>query len=278
MTRLKKTAKKIKFWKYQSEGNDFVMVHDVPRSKLQNAQIVRRLCDRVLGIGADGAIFLEKNKKGWQWNFFNEDGSTPKMCGNGAKCTAAWLRRHGDKRAKSWSWQTKLGTARGEAGRGDLMWVRWPMPSSAPDRSIVVELGEILEGLNERGLAYLAFIDTGIPHLVLVNHESWTDTDRSTVNEQLRHHRAFGKAGTNVTWHSLGTGASVTFERGVEGETLACGTGAIAIHRALEDMGRGKKESQLQFPGGKLFVKRDAAGELWLGGAPAEVFSGELTL
>jgi diaminopimelate epimerase len=267
-----------KFWKYQSEGNDFVIVHDSKSKALQKPKSLQKICNRVTGIGANGAIFMNKTSKGWAWSFYNEDGSTADMCGNGAKCAALWLKKHGEPQKKSWHWNSSLGQVNGEPGKGDIMWVKWPIASKPPNTAVVQELGELLDGLNERGLAYLAFINTGIPHLVMVNHESWTPTDRSSLNEQLRHHLIFGTPGTNVSWHSLGTGESVTFERGVEAETNACGTGALAIFRALEDMGRAKSQATLKFPGGKLFAKKDKNGEYWLGGTPTEVFSGEISL
>ncbi len=277
MKTLKSKKEKTKFWKYQSEGNDFIIFRDLNAKKFQNAKAIRTLCNRVSGVGADGIIFLNKTPKGWGWKFYNQDGSSADMCGNGAKCAAQWLRLHGEPRKKSWQWQSSLGEVMAQPGKGDVMWVKWPIKNKAPNKAIVNELGEILDGLNERGLAYLAFVDVGIPHLVLINHETWTSTDRIALNEQLRRHPTFGKPGTNVSWHSLASGDSVTFERGVEAETLACGTGAIAIFKALEDMGRAKSSgASLAFPGGKLLAKRDKTASYWLGGVPREVFLGEL--
>lgn len=266
-----------RFWKYQSEGNDFVILETAAaKHRLETTSHIKALAHRIHGIGANGVIFMQKKAKGWHWRFYNEDGSTAKMCGNGAKCIALWLKNNGgNPRDSQWQWQSALGTVRSEMA-GSLMWVTWPIADLAPKQEIITELGEILDGLNERGLAYIAAIDVGIPHLVLVNHESWTSTDRAALNEQLRHHPIFGKAGTNVSWHSLSTGESVTFERGVEAETLACGTGAIAIFKALEDMGRTKSRSVLKFPGGSLHVKRERDRSLWLGGKPREVFAGEI--
>lgn len=270
-----KRKTKIKFWKYQSEGNDFVIVDATKLNDLKGQRQIATLCNRVRGVGANGLILAKKTKPGWVWDFFNEDGSRADMCGNGAKCFASWLQNHGDPRKKKWTWKSRLGEVQADAGSGGLMWVKWPIADNAPRCDVIHELGLLVEGLNERGLAYIAAINTGIPHLVLVNHESWTQTDRSALNHELRTHSAFGSAGTNVTWHSLATNESVTFERGVEAETLACGTGAIAIYKALSDMNSAPTKASFDFPGGTLFVKKDSSGALWLGGKPVEVFYGE---
>lgn len=266
-------SKLTKFWKCQSEGNDFVLL-DGRRAKTPSKATIRRLCHRITGIGANGLIVMNHTAKGWSWKFFNEDGSTADMCGNGAKCAALWLKTHGEPRKKEWQWQSALGPVSANSANGQRLWVQWPIKDALPNTRIVEALEDLLDGLNERGLAYIASIDVGIPHLVLVNHESWSVSDRNALNEQLRHHSVFGKPGTNVSWHSLATGESVTFERGVEAETLACGTGAIAIFRALEDMKLATSKATLKFPGGNLLVKREKNG-LWLGGQPQITFLGQ---
>lgn len=277
----KKTLNKVhnhRFWKYQSEGNDFVIL-TAPSGKhpLENTRSIRHMCNRITGVGANGVIVLVgKPGKPWIWRFYNEDGSQAKMCGNGAKCAALWLNNHGGFKKGSIKWMSRVGPVEATTDSSNKTWVTWPINFTEPNKKILLDLGEILDGLNERGLAYLAHINTGVPHLVFINHEAWSQTDRSALSAQLRNHPIFGKEGTNVSWHSLSTGESVTFERGVEAETLACGTGALAIFLALEDMKRKPPSKGQKFPGGFLPVKRGQENKLWLGGKPQEVFVGEI--
>jgi len=254
---------------YDSEGNSFLITEASLESPQLSKVDVQKICQETTSKSVDGLIVMSKNTKSkWIWCMYNNDGTIADMCGNGAKCVALWLSARDSKNNGEYEWMSKVGKIRAKLENDFSVWVTWPMNTSM-DKSVVGELEEIMDGLNERGLAHVSAVNTGVPHLVMVNHEVWTDTDRVTLNHNLRSHRYFGEAGTNVTWHSLKNSESVSYERGVEDETLACGTGALAVFLAVEDY-KSKKlsEEAFVFPGGTLRVKRDDEGNLWLGGNP----------
>ena len=139
---------------------------------------------------------------------------------------------------------------------------------------------EFLLGFNDRGFAGAYLFDVGVPHLVLINFEVWNEQDRAANGSMLRAHESLGSEGANVTWLSRKTFETVTFERGVEKETLACGSGAMAAFLAMEVMEKEQgdtpaKKYSLRFPGGTLTVFREAS-KLWLSGPVRVVFKGEL--
>mgnify|MGYP000906943007 CR=1 FL=1 len=270
------------FWKLEGAGNDFVFFESKPPARA--TAFVRELCDRRLGIGADGAVFLWSQKGRWQWSFRNPDGSEAEVCGNAARCVALWLFKRKPK-AKQVEWRGLVGDFKGETkGRGYR--VRWPLPPAA-FRDLNPEfLEELTSGLNDRGLSGVYSVNVGNPHLVLLNHGEWNRQDRAASSAHLRSHPDLGPAGSNVTWVSKkGDDAKpiyevVTFERGVEAETLACGSGALAAFQALrryaEENGLAPpRRLDLRFPGGTLQVEESPEG-LWLAGPAREVFRGEL--
>jgi|ERR1051325_2805546 diaminopimelate epimerase len=212
----------LEFSKMNGAGNDFVLVDGRGlKSNLSRDQIVR-LCDRHRGVGADGVIILRpcaSGKASWAWEFYNSDGSTGEMCGNGARCFARFV-------------QKQVG-AKGdftfETGAGIIA-------AHFEDAQVTVDLTEPKNlRLNERlalstGPATIHSVDTGVPHAVLFV----PDTDQAMVGQlgpEIRRHAHFAPRGTNVNFvQILGPGRIRvrTFERGVEGETLACGTGVTA--------------------------------------------------
>jgi diaminopimelate epimerase len=227
-------------------GNDFVLIDNRLRQmELQPAQIVR-LCDRHKGVGADGVIILvpcTSGKADWAWDFYNSDGSSAEMCGNGARCFARFVRRltGGDGPI---SFETRAGviTARfkgdkvaadlrlhsGHAGRTEV-----PRPQG-DDVTVNLTPPKDLR-LRQQvplalGVAKISSLDTGVPHAVLFV----PDADKAMVTllgAEIRNHPHFAPKGTNVNFvQVLGPGRIRvrTYERGVEGETLACGTGVTA--------------------------------------------------
>src|ERR1043166_4796141 len=212
----------LEFTKMNGAGNDFVLIDNRAQSlKLTTEQIVR-LCDRHRGVGADGAIILVPSKSGkadWAWDFYNNDGSVGEMCGNGARCFARFV-------------QKKTGANRGftfETGAGIIT-------AHFEDDRITVNLTtpQALR-LNEHvllsiGQQTIHSLNTGVPHAVLFV----PDADKAMVQQlgpEIRRHTHFAPRGTNVNFVQLLEPGRIrvrTFERGVEGETLACGTGVTA--------------------------------------------------
>ena len=212
----------LEFTKMNGAGNDFVLVDGRDgKLKLSCDQVVR-LCDRHRGVGADGVVILipcASGKADWAWEFFNSDGSVGEMCGNGARCFGRFIQRRthtgGDV-----TFETLAGviTAR---FHGALVTVNLTPP-------VDLRLDQRISLAS--GVQTIHSIDTGVPHAVLFV----PDADQAMVLElgpEIRRHPHFAPRGTNVNFvQVLGPGSIRvrTFERGVEGETLACGTGVTA--------------------------------------------------
>ncbi|MCB9257284.1 MAG: diaminopimelate epimerase [Chitinophagales bacterium] len=202
----------IKFAKYQGAGNDFVLIDN--RQKLfpeGNSVLINKLCDRRFGIGADGLILLE-NKDSYHFSmvYYNSDGRESTMCGNGGRCLVAFARHLG----------IEFTEAKFSAIDGDHY--------AFIDENNLVHLGmmdvDSIEQINEQDY----FLNTGSPHYVRIVDEFPDNFE--AVAKQVRHSKRFDKEGVNVNFIKLNSEGLIirTFERGVEGETLACGTGAVA--------------------------------------------------
>jgi len=203
-------------------GNDFVLIDNRSRKiQLQPAQIAR-LCDRHKGVGADGVILLipcPSGKADWAWDFYNSDGSSAEMCGNGARCFARFARRLTGVDGPL-SFETRAGviTARFQ---GDRVTVNLTPPRDLRLRQEIALTAGPVE---------LHSLDTGVPHAVLFV----PDADQAMVQPlgaEIRRHPRFAPRGTNVNFVQVlepGQIRARTYERGVEGETLACGTGVTA--------------------------------------------------
>ena len=211
---------RIPFAKMVGTGNDFVVVDARRRAlaRLANAwpAISRAACDRRTGIGADGLLVLEPSRVAQiRMRVFNPDGSEAEMCGNGARCVARYL-------GGSVTIQTKAGVLSARV-RGARVAMRMTDPTELQlSRSLTVG----------RGRHRVGFINTGVPHAVVpVTRLDAMDVER--VGRGLRRHRAFSPRGANIDFiqpdaRRKGALRVRTYERGVEAETLACGTGVAA--------------------------------------------------
>ncbi|HEV7926340.1 MAG TPA: diaminopimelate epimerase [Verrucomicrobiae bacterium] len=212
----------LEFTKMNGAGNDFVLIDNRSRqTELQPAQIVR-LCDRHKGVGADGVILLVpcvSGKADWAWDFYNSDGSSAEMCGNGARCFARFVRRltGGDGPI---SFETRAGVITALFKDSNVTVNLTPPKDLKLRQQVPLTLG----------VAKINSLDTGVPHAVLFV----PDADKAMVSilgAEIRNHPHFAPKGTNVNFvQVLGQGRIRvrTYERGVEGETLACGTGVTA--------------------------------------------------
>ncbi len=213
--------KGIAFSKLNGSGNDFLLIDD-RREALKGFDLpafVRKVCDRSRSIGADGTIFIGRSKRAdFRWDFFNADGSVAEMCGNGGRCAARFAveRRIARRRL---AFETMAGLIRAEVS-GRRVKLQMTRPHG-------MALGKSLT-LKGRKVAY-SFVNTGVPHAVIFVPDLAT-IDLMGVGRGVRTHRAFAPRGTNVDFVRVRDGAVFvrTYERGVEGETLACGTGAVA--------------------------------------------------
>lgn len=209
------------FTKMNGAGNDFVMIDNrAGEVRLQPEQIVR-ICDRHRGVGADGILLLEKGANGadFRMRYYNRDGGEAEMCGNGARCFARFANKIAGAPEKI-SFQTPAGLIRGEL-HDELVTLQMSEPKGL---RLGVEL--VAKGQKER----LHFINSGVPHVV-VPVSKVDDVDVRRKGEAIRRHEMFSPAGANVNFIEKGGAQKIivrTYERGVEDETLACGTGVVA--------------------------------------------------
>ena len=212
---------KLQFTKMNGAGNDFVMLDNRAGDlQLDRAQIAQ-LCDRHRGIGADGVLIVEPATNGadFRMRYYNADGGEAEMCGNGARCFARYAQRVAGQRDKV-SFETPAGVI-GAALEGEAVTLRMSDPQDF-DRDVEV----FVLGAHVRG----SYMDSGVPHMV-VPVPAIDDVDVRQLGSALRHHERFAPRGANVNFlEERGPGAIAirTYERGVEDETLACGTGVVA--------------------------------------------------
>lgn len=211
----------LKFTKMNGSGNDFIVLDNRQRQiqAADKAKLAQKLCQRRLAIGADGMIFLETSHQAdARMDFYNADGSNGEMCGNGLRCFARFANEAGIC-PRMMRVETDAGLYVAQIEENKQVRLAMP-PVELPKRNLALQ-----------GLPILDFITVGVPHAVVIDSDSWTwpDTILHDQGMSIRHHKFFPK-GTNVNFVSRDKDLLRvrTFERGVEGETLACGTGVTA--------------------------------------------------
>src|SRR5688572_7227955 len=212
----------VRFTKMNGAGNDFVLI-DNRRGEVKLApEDVARICHRQRGVGADGLMLLipaRQGKADWAWDFYNNDGSTAEMCGNGARCFARFIQKHAGANGRT-SFETIAGVI-GATFEGDRVRVNLTPPKD-------LRLNEQVD--LSIGKTAIHSLNTGVPHAVIFV----PDADKAMVQNigpEVRFHKHFAPRGTNVNFVQVLAPAKIrvrTYERGVEGETLACGTGVTA--------------------------------------------------
>jgi diaminopimelate epimerase len=210
------------FTKMNGAGNDFVMLDNRDGSLALTDTQIARLCDRHRGVGADGLLLVEKpeSQADFRMRYYNADGREAEMCGNGARCFARFV----DKLAPAENGKLTFETPAGAISAtlcGDQVSLAMSQPGPFAE-------GVELDAAGEKLTVYS--INTGVPHAVVLV-EDLDGTDVHNLGAALRHHHHFQPRGTNVNFvRQLGPQdlAIRTYERGVEAETLACGTGVVA--------------------------------------------------
>jgi diaminopimelate epimerase len=219
----------LQFTKMNGAGNDFVMLDNRARAYALDPATIARLCDRHRGVGADGLIAVEPAENGadFRMRYYNADGGEAEMCGNGARCFARFASRLVGG-AETVSFETMAGVVTARL-LGDLVRLQMSQPR---DMTLGTPLGV-------HGQTFTVhFVNTGVPHAVVVV-EDLASVDVVGLGAALRYHEHFAPRGTNANFIAVegpGRLAIRTYERGVEGETLACGTGVCAaalVHSAL---------------------------------------------
>ena len=267
--------KKIPFYKMSGAGNDFIIIDNRNRivADTELSGFIASVCRRKMSVGADGLILIEASDKcDFRWRFFNSDGSNAEMCGNGARCAARFAQVRGIAGTRL-SFETEAGIVSAWIHE-DRVKVKMPDPSE-------LKLAYPLE-LSDRSLE-ISSINTGVPHVVVMV-EKVADVDVVSLGREIRLHQTFAPAGTNANFaeHLKGNAIEIrTYERGVEDETLACGTGAIAS--AIISAAKYKMSSPIDVKtrsGTHLTIHFDAQNgqfsEIYMEGDARIIYIGEL--
>jgi diaminopimelate epimerase len=211
------------FIKMSGAGNDFILLDNRDGRISLTREQVTRLCHRQFGIGADGLMLLVPCTSGradWAWTFYNSDGSDAEMCGNGARCFARYVQKVTGWQKPSLSFESLAGVI-SATFHGDRVTIRLTSPQG-------LRLNEPVP--TRAGLLHVSSLNTGVPHAVVYV----PDADQAMVQQlgaEIRYHDHFKPRGTNVNFVQVKAPNFIrvrTYERGVEGETLACGTGVTA--------------------------------------------------
>lgn len=244
--------------KMSGAGNDFIVIDHRSRfiPETYQPQFAQLICRRRFSAGADGLILIESSPtEDFSWRFYNNDGSVAEMCGNGARCAARFAWRNGIA-GRSMRFSTLAGIIEAEL-IGEQEHVRISMTDPFDIREpILVELDN-----SEREVF---FLNTGVPHAVV-----FVDSDQAPVaawGRMLRYHEAFEPAGTNVNFVACLEEAQLlvrTYERGVEAETMACGTGVVAAAIVAARQGLAESPIDVTTTGGEqLAVQFDMDGDM----------------
>ncbi len=211
----------LRFTKMNGAGNDFILIDNRTGDVHLDRSQIAHLCDRHRGIGADGILLLEKpsNHADFRMRYFNADGGEVEMCGNGARCFARFAKKVAGAQEKI-SFETPAGVISAELV-GDLVTLQMTEPTD-----LRLDIKFLVANENKT----VHFINSGVPHVVIPVSRI-DDVDVRREGSAIRYHKMFSPKGANVNFiEKRGPKkiAARTYERGVEDETLACGTGIVA--------------------------------------------------
>ncbi len=267
------------FLKMTGAGNDFIMVdnRDLSLSTLLSRETIATLCDRRFGIGADGLIAAEPASAGGdvRMRYYNSDGGEAEMCGNGARCFTAFVHRLTGGKFSTLHFETLAGIVCGTVHEDEQITVQLTTPKDM--RLNVLPADETIP-------APVHFLNTGVPHAV-VYLPSVEELDIVKLGAYLRYHPAFAPAGTNANFAMILSPQHLklrTYERGVENETLACGTGMTATALLHAELTGAPSPITLDVAGGctlQVAFERTTDGEfrnVTLTGPAVVVFHGEI--
>jgi diaminopimelate epimerase len=259
---------KLNFYKYHGAGNDFVIIDNREHLFPEGTELIKQLCDRRFGIGADGLMTLTKVADyPFAMRYYNSDGNESTMCGNGGRCIVAFA--------------NKLGLIKEGA---DFLAIDGPHEAYMPKADYVKLRMQDVEHIQNYGDDF--FVNTGSPHYVRFV-ERFDNLDVKAEGRRLRYSKEFGNEGTNVNFvRVLGNGEIKmrTYERGVEDETWSCGTGTVAsaiitAFKFQPDI----NAFSIQAQGGNLHVLFERKGpeefrNIWLEGPATFVYQGEIEI
>ena len=256
----------ISFSKFQGTGNDFVMIDNRSLTfPKDDTNLVARLCDRRFGIGGDGLILLENDKNSdFRMVYYNSDGNTSSMCGNGGRCLVAFAQ--------------SLGVIDDTT---DFIASDGPHYANISDDVISLQMKDVDQiNINPDHV----FLDTGSPHHIQLV-DDLKNFDVKTNGSAIRYGSLYGQTGSNVNFvkpEADGSFSVRTYERGVKDETLSCGTGATAVAIAMFALGKTKSDRiKINVEGGTLEVSfthdNGKFTEVFLIGPATFVFNGTIS-
>ncbi|MES2780582.1 MAG: diaminopimelate epimerase [Bacteroidota bacterium] len=264
------------FYKYQGTGNDFIMIDDRQlQFPVTNQAYVAQLCDRRFGIGADGLILLQPHTElGFFMKYYNADGNESSMCGNGGRCIAAF--------------SAQLGVA---SETTKFMAVDGPHDAiigTLEKNSRFVKLKMKAVDAVDKRMSNTFVLNTGSPHYVQFSEDNLLEMDVVMEAKKIRYNDEFAAQGINVNFISVTGDTSIairTYERGVEDETLSCGTGVTAAAISLcllKKLPSGHYIISVKVMGGDLKVSYDydenthSFSNIWLQGPATFVYEGAI--
>ena len=267
--------KTVPFYKMSGSGNDFIIIDNRSASieNLNLSAFIPSVCRRRMSVGADGVILIENCETAdFKWQFYNSDGSRAEMCGNGARCAARFAYLN-DIAESPMSFETDAGRVHAEINY-DRVKIKMTDPMDMKlDYAIPLAHGDQV----------ISSINTGVPHVILET-EAVETIDVALKGREIRYHEAFKPQGTNVNFITPMAQDLIvirTYERGVENETLACGTGAVAA--ALVSAAKYGKPSPLHMKTRSSSVltihfKRtdDGFSDVYLEGDARVIYKGEI--
>jgi len=261
----------LQFLKMSASANDFIVIDNrdgkVDRLFPDTPDFVRKVCRRRHSVGADGLILVEKSESvDFTWRFYNADGSVAEMCGNGGRCAARFAHLKGIGGARM-AFATLAGIMKAEVLADGKVKLQLTAPQD-------LKLDYLLR-LDDKEL-FVSSVNTGVPHTILLtDHVERAPVEK--LGRPIRRHKMFPK-GTNVDFVQVMDRENVrirTYERGVEGETYACGTGAVAAGVVLNAKGLVVGVVNVWTQGGEA-VKVYVDGDVYLEGSARVVYEGTL--
>ena len=266
----------IHFYKMSGCGNDFIIIDNRSQVIEENdlSAFIVGVCRRKMSVGADGIIFIENSDTvDFKWRFYNSDGSLAEMCGNGARCVARFAYLNGIT-GPDMSFETLAGIVSASVAETGLVKIKVTDPLNLKlDYPIDLRGGNFL----------ISSVNTGVPHVVMVV-DNLDETPVKEMGKEIRFHSDFAPAGTNANFVSVQPDNIVairTYERGVEDETLACGTGCVASALIMSHkFGLASPVTLLTRSGGYLRIyfthHQDTYSDVYLEGDARVIYRAEL--
>ena len=265
----------IEFWKMSGSGNDFILI-DNRGGQVKDEEmgrLVERACRRRESVGADGVIFVVgSDQYDFGWHYYNADGGEVEMCGNGGRCVSRFAFLKGIAGPKM-TFETLAGPISAEVN-GRMVKVLMPKPTG---------LSMDLDLERQQGWKSVDYMNTGVPHVV-VGVEDLSNHPVKKQGRTIRYHSRFSPEGTNANFmKAVGPDKLEirTYERGVEDETLACGTGAIACALVASTRGMVSSPVKVKTRGGEILTihfhrRDDSFDQVWLEGNTSIVYKAQL--